>query len=333
MERVFRIISLLVWPIMATSVASAAPPPQVIATIKPIHSLVAMVMQEVGEPRLLIGTGASPHTYSLKPSDARALQQADVVFWIGETLETFLTKPLRTLPRGARVVELATAPGVTLLAYRDAGPWEAHRHRSTASEEQTPDHEQGHEQGDSHGHTEGDAHTGADMHIWLDPANSRAIVLAVATALGEADPGRAELYRSNAERAAERLQALDDELRQILTPLAGRPYIVFHDAYHYLEHRYGMTPAGSITINPERQPSAQRVAAIRKKIIAGGAVCVFAEPQFEPKLVQTLIDGTKARTGVLDADGGVGVPAGAEAYPMIMRNLANALRGCLDAPT
>ncbi len=324
MKRVFLIIFLLL-AATVTSRASAAPPPQVIATIKPIHSLVSMVMQDVGEPRLLIGSGASPHTYSLKPSDARALQQADVVFWVGETLETFLEKPLRTLPKNARVVQLAEAPGVTLLAYRDAGPWEGHAHGSAGPNVQTPYH--------NHEHSDGDAHAGADMHIWLDPANARAIVMAAATALTEADPDRAVLYRSNAERAVARLLALDEELQQTLAPLAGRPYIVFHDAYQYLEHRYGMTAVGSITVHPERQPSAQRVAAIRKKVTDGAAVCVFAEPQFEPKLVQTLIAGTKARVEVLDADGGVGVPAGPEAYPMIMRNLANALRACLDPST
>jgi zinc transport system substrate-binding protein len=330
MKRVFLIVSLLLAGVVLTPRADAAPPPQVIATIKPIHSLVAMVMQGVGEPRLLIGTGASPHTYSLKPSDARALQQADVVFWVGESLETFLEKPLRTLPKGARVVELAKAAGVTLLAYRDAGPWEAHTHGHAETSEQTQDHDHEHAYGDAHGHSHDDAHIGADMHIWLDPANARAIVLAAASALSEADPDRAALYRSNAERAVAQLQALDEELRQTLTPLASRPYIVFHDAYQYLEHRYGMTPVGSITVNPERQPSAQRVAAMREKITHGAAVCVFAEPQFEPKLVQTLIEGTKARAGVLDADGGVGIPAGVEAYPMIMRNLSNALRACLD---
>jgi zinc transport system substrate-binding protein len=129
------------------------------------------------------------------------------------------------------------------------------------------------------------------------------------------------------------LQTLDDSLRQTLQPVAGRPYVVFHDAYQYLEHRYGLTPIGSITIDPDRQPSAQRVAEIRESITKRGAICVFSEPQFSPKLIPTLIEGTNARTGVLDADGGTTVPAGPGAYPAIMHNLADALRRCLLSPS
>ena len=198
-----------------------------------------------------------------------------------------------------------------------------HVHGSAETDAPPKDHaDQGHAHDEAPGY--------ADMHIWLDPTNARAIVQAAAVALCQVDPGRADLYRSNAERAVARLQVLDDDLRQTLSTLAGRPYVVFHDAYQYLERRYRLSPIGSITVNPDRQPSAQRIAAIREKITEGGAVCVFSEPQFQPKLVRTLTEGTKARIGVLDADGGVDVPPGPDAYPTIMRNLSDALRACLD---
>ena len=324
MASVIRGIVLLlsvVVPILSAAAATAAP--QVVATIRPIHSLVAMVMQGVGEPKLLIAGGASPHTYSLKPSDARTLQQADLIFWVGEGLETFLEKPLEALPRNARVVALAEAPGVALLPYRSSGGWEPHVHGS--ADARTP-----HAQGESHGHDDDHEHHNTDMHIWLDPANAQAIIRAVAAALSEADPSHAAIYTSNAEAALARLQALDETLRRTLEPLAGRPYVVFHDAYQYLEHRYGLTPVGSITVDPDRQPSAQRVASIRQSITERRAVCVFSEPQFSPKLIPTLIEGTPARTEVLDAEGGPTVPAGPDAYGMIMLNLADALRRCLD---
>jgi zinc transport system substrate-binding protein len=322
MASVIRAIVILLS--VAVPLISAAAAPQAVVTIKPVHSLVAMVMQGVAEPQLLITSGASPHTYSLKPSDARALQQADLIFWIDEGMETFLDKPLQALPKHARVIALSEAPGVALLPYRSSGLWEAHRHGSTNSS--TPHaHDESHADGD-----DDHEHRTSDMHIWLDPANAQAMVRAATAALSEADVTHAEIYRSNAEAALARLQALDDGLRQTLAPVAGRPYVVFHDAYQYLEHRYGLTPAGSITVDPDRQPSTQRVAAIREGIVARGAVCVFSEPQFSPKLIPTLIEGTKARTGVLDADGGTTVPAGPDAYPAIMRNLADALRGCLD---
>jgi zinc transport system substrate-binding protein len=170
------------------------------------------------------------------------------------------------------------------------------------------------------------------MHIWLDADNARAIVRAAVSALEKADPGRARLYRSNGEHAEARIDALDQALRSELTPLAGRPYVVFHDAYQYLEHRYGLTSVGSITVNPERRPSAQRIATIRKKIADTNAVCIFSEPQFEPSLVSTVIEGTSAKVGVLDADGGVGVSPGPEAYFTIMQNLGDSLKDCLAAP-
>ena len=280
-----------------------------VATIKPIHSLVAAVMQGAGAPRLLIGGGASPHAYSLKPSDARALQNADVIFWVGRDLETFLEKPLTALPKTARVVELAAAPGMTLL------------HSRTNGFRDEPLHAEGTDHPGSQG--------GSDMHVWLDADNARAIVRATVAALIAADPDRAEVYRGNGERTETRIVALDQTLRSELTPLAGRPYIVFHDAYRYLEHRYGLTQAGSITMSSERQPSARRIAAIRARIANRQAVCIFSEPQFDPALLKTVLEGTSIRVGVLDAEGGIEVPPGPEAYFAIMRNIGDSLKTCL----
>jgi zinc transport system substrate-binding protein len=298
--------------------ATAMESVRVVASIKPIHSLVASVMEGAGDPRLLIDSGASPHIYSLKPSDARALQNVQVFFWVGEDLETFLIKPVASLPKTARVIKLAEAPGVRLLGSRESALLEGHVH---AGDGQSED--------DVFGEDHRAVHGGADMHIWLDIDNAKAIIEAIVAALVETDPGRAGLYRSNAEQTQAGLQDLDQELRSALTPVASRPYIVFHDAYHYLERRYGLTPVGSITVNPERQPSVQRVAAIRKRIIESNAVCIFNEPQFEPTLVKTLIEGTNTRVGVLDAEGGIGVPPGPEAYFTIMRDIGKALKGCL----
>jgi zinc transport system substrate-binding protein len=319
------VVGAIACAIAFTVTAFAAEPPRVVVSIRPIHSLVAAVMQGAGEPMLLIGSGASPHTYSLKPSDARALQQADLIFWVGEGMETFLRKPLASLPKGARTVELAEAPGVFLLGRREGEGWGPHTHseHETAAAPSSEENDEG-----EHGHE----HGRSDMHIWLDADNARAIVRAAVATLGETDPGRAVLYRSNGERAQSRIDALDQALRAELTPLAGRPYIVFHDAYVYLERRYGLTPVGSITMNPERQPSAQHIAAIRKKIVDNNAVCIFSEPQFEPSLVKTVIEGTGTKIGVLDADGGVGVAPGPDAYFTIMRNLGDSLKGCLAAP-
>lgn len=305
----------------------ASDPPRVVVSIKPIHSLVAAVMQGAGEPMLLIASGASPHTYSLKPSDARALQQADLIVWVGGGMETFLRKPLAALPKSSRVVELARAPGVVLLGQRQNDDGELHTRGDSNRESTVLMSTEEDERGEYRSE-----HGGSDMHIWLDADNARAIVRAAVAALEEVDPGRAALYRSNGERTEARIDALDRALRSQLTPLAGRPYVVFHDAYRYLEHRYGLTPIGSITVHPERPPSAQRIAALRKRVFDNHAICIFSEPQFEPSLVKTVIEGTGARVGTLDAEGGPGMAPGPDAYFTIMRNLGDSLKGCLTGP-
>jgi zinc transport system substrate-binding protein len=324
---------LLAMTLMVCGEVRASEAPRVVVTIKPVHSLVAAVMQGVAAPTLLIGGGASPHTYSLKPSDARALQQADVVFWVGEGLETFLQRPLQTLPQGAHVVELADVDGVMLLPYRETGPWEPHSH-GQHDHENGPEHDEDHaHQMDTHqhgAHQHGAGVGAVDMHLWLDPDNARVIVNAAVAALSARDPEHAELYRVNGARVDAQIAELDATLRTELAPLAGRPYIVFHDAYHYLENRYGLTPVGSITVSPERQPSAQRIAEIRQKVAETGAVCVFSEPQFEPAVVKTIIEGSQIRTGELDPVVGTGVAAGPDAYFTIMRNLATSLKACLS---
>jgi len=278
-----------------TSVATAsAEAPRVVASLVPVHALVAGVMRGVGTPTLLL-RGGSPHTATLRPSEARALQDADVVFWVGEDLEAFLARPLKSLPRGARVVALSEAAGVDLLAL-----------------------------GDDHDHDHA-----VDLHIWLDPANAQAMVAEVVATLSAADPANAARYRANGAAVREDLAALDVELRQVLAPISNRPYVVFHDAYRYFERRYGLTPAGAIAVSPDRRPGARTLRTIRARIVSTGALCVFTEPQFEPAVVRSIVAGTGARTGVLDPLG-AGLDPGPGAYATLMRNLAGALAACLE---
>ncbi len=291
---------------------AVAKAPEVVATVKPVHALVAQVMQGVGTPRLLLDGNASPHAYSLKPSDARALADAAVIFMVGGELETFLEKPLATLSREVEVVSMAEAPGVERLPLREGGLWEGH------------EHEHGHEDKHEDEHQEEEF----DNHLWLDPRNAKAFVAAAAAALAAADPANAETYQANAAAARNALDELDAELAAALAPVAGTPYLVFHDAYHYLEDRYGLTPAGAVTIGPERQPGARRVAEIEARIKEGDVRCVFREPQFSPKLLDAIARGTGVRTGVLDPLGS-GIAAGPEAYAETMRALAASLRDCL----
>jgi zinc transport system substrate-binding protein len=303
---------------LTLSSAPAVAAPKVVASIKPVAALVAGVMAGVGTPATIVGGGQSLHTFSLKPSDAKALTDADVVFWVGPGLETFLEKPIRALTSGAAVVALAEAPGVTVLKGRTGGVWEAH----------ADDHGHDHDRGDNDGHDHGDHDI--DGHIWLDPVNAQAMVGAIAVALSEVDAANAAAYAANAAALRARLAALDAELAAALAPVKERPFIVFHDGYQYLERRYGLNAVGSITVSPDRVPGARRIAEIRDKIKTLQAACVFAEPQFEPKLVQTLIAGTSARTGTLDPEAAT-LPAGPELYFDMMRALVANLRACFGA--
>lgn len=285
--------------------------PRVVASIPPIHSLVAGVMQGIAEPTLLVPATASAHTHSLRPSEARALSEADLVFWIGPIYETFLEKPLGALARPGTLVRLMDAADLILRDARGGGAWESHAH-------------DGH--GRDHGHRHDDA---VDGHLFLDPRNAKAMAMAIAAALSAADGDNAAHYRANAAALAARLDALDAELAATLAPVREKPFIVFHDAYQYFEARYGLKGIGSITVSPERQPGARRLQTLRRKIGELRAVCVFAEPQFEPGLLQTLIAGTNAKTGTLDYLG-ADVASGPDAYFTTMRALARSLAACLN---
>lgn len=291
---------------------AAADEPRVVASITPVHSLAAGVMAGVSEPVLLLRGNASPHDYSLRPSDVRALNNAQVMFWIGPELESFLVKPLANAPQ-TRSAPLLQTPGLQLLPLREGGAWEPHAPA-------------GAKQNDEHDHEHG--HGAVDAHIWLDPRNAMALVRQIVAVLSAVDPARQEVYEKNAAALLQRLEQLDRALADELRPIGSKPYIVFHDAYQYFEQRYGLAAVGSITVSPERQPGARRVQDIRQKMIANQVVCVFSEPQFEPALVKTLLQNTSAKSGVLDPLG-ADLPAGPEAYFQLMNRLVDSLRGCL----
>ncbi len=301
----------------ATSVATAQEAQlKVAVTMKPIHALALQVMEGVAKPTLVVDGTASPHTYALKPSDAKMLNEADVLFRVSETLEPFTAKLVRSLPKSVQVVTLEQAVGVKTLARRTNAAFEKHEH----SEKQHADHK--------HGAAAKSAKVNIDGHIWLNPDNAKAIVTTMVATLSAKRPTQAAVLKANGDKAIARLDLLDQELTKSLKTAAGKPYVVFHDAFQYLEARYGLTPVGSITVDPETPPSGKRLSDLRKKITTLKASCVFAEPSFESKLVQTVIEGTPAKTGVLDAEG-LSTPAGADAYEVIMRKLAASLTECL----
>jgi zinc transport system substrate-binding protein len=341
MQKAVRALLLSTAILAAGASIARAETPSVVVSIKPIHSLVSAIMQGVGEPGLIVEGAASPHTYSLKPSNAAALQDADVVFWVGHGLEAFLEKPLESLGGKATVVELEDAPGLEKLQFREGGPFEAHSHEGEdaheghSHEEDSHDHakeaEEGHEHAGEAGH-EGHEHGEFDMHLWLSPENARAIATEAAKVLAEKDPANAETYNKNLATLNDKLAALDKEIAETIAPVKEKPFIVFHDAYQYFEHHYGVQAAGSITVSPETLPGAERLTQIRDKVKTLGATCVFAEPQFEPKLVNVVIEGTPAKSGTLDPEAATLEP-GPDLYFTLMKSIATSLRDCLGQPS
>jgi zinc transport system substrate-binding protein len=297
----------LILAILALPVPPALAGPEVVATIAPVHSLVARVMAGAGAPHLLVPPAASPHHFALTPSDAAALERADLVVRLGPGIEPWLERPLAALAAEARVLRLDQVPGLTRLAPREGGAFEAHEHG------------------------EGAAHAGGeeiDPHLWLDPANARLWLGAIAETLAAADPERAGLYRANAAAAAAELAALEAGLAARLSTLRGRPFVVFHDGFRYFEHRFGVEAAGAVALSDARPPGPARIARVRALIRETGAACVFREPQFRAALVETVAEGTGARIGVLDPLGATLEP-GPGLYPALLRGLADSLADCL----
>ena len=275
--------ALAAFLLLFTTLSARADAPAVVVSVKPLHAITAAVTAGIATPRLLVKGSASPHDYAMRPSDAAALNEADLIVWLGEIFETFLAKPLDALAGDAEVVTLMSLAG--------------------------PD---------------------GDPHIWLDPAQARKIAERVAAALSRIDPHNRGRYMANVADFSARLDLLDAELRATLTPVAALPYLVYHDAYGYFERRYGLAKAGAVTVSPQKKTSAKRIVALRERIRASGARCLFGEPQFASPLLDTLIEGGDARIGVLDPLGAA-IPPGPEAYFTLMWNLADGLRGCLLA--
>lgn len=292
---------------------TAAEEPRVVVTIKPIHALVANVMEGVAVPELLVKGQASPHTYALKPSESRSLYVADAIFRVSDTIEPFTTKIKAALPATAAMISLASAPDIARLPRRTGTTFEDHDH----------DHDHGVHHKDAK-----DLAASSDGHVWLDPDNARAMARHINTVLAKRFPPHAARFRQNREALETRLKALDQELAALTAPLKGKPFAVYHDAFQYFEHRYGLKAVGSIFIAQDIAPGAKRLTDLRKQIAKLNAVCIFSEPQSDPRMLQAIVEGSSARTGVLDAEG-LALEPGPDLYFELMRGLAKGLRTCL----
>ena len=328
--RLFKSLTLTI-TLLSTITFIAQAKINVVASVKPVHSLVAAVMEGIGAPVLIVKGAASPHTYALKPSQAEQIEKADLVFWMGHSLETFLEKPLESLASKAMVVELMDSHGLKKLEMREGGGFDEHDHDDHDEDGHKEHEDHSEEEHDNHAKESHDDHGHGkfDVHVWLDPENAKVMANEIMEALKKVDPGNAKKYERNTKNLVERLNRLVAEVSSKLISVKEKGFVVFHDAYQYFEKRFGLTAVGSITVSPEVVPGVKRIKELKTKIKELNAICVFSEPQFKPKLVSTVVEGTKAKTGVLDPLGAA-IQNGPKLYFNLIRDMANSLNKCLS---
>ncbi len=320
---------------------------KVVASIKPIHSLASYLMDGIAKPDLIVDGYASPHGFAMKPSHAKMLQNADLIFWVGEDLENFLEKPLSSIAKKAEKIELMETKGLQVLKFRERNIFDEHDHDDHGHDDHGKkeddhdhddhgkkeddhdhdDHGKKEDDHDDHGHDDhdGHAHGEFDPHIWLDPINAKAMLNEMAEHLIENDPKNEAKYKSNLAKA---LKEIDNLTIDVMTDLSSSvSSIVFHDAYQYFEERFNVKVLGAFTVNTDVMPGAEQLAEIREIIEHDKVSCVFSEPQFNPDIIKAVAKDMKIKTGVLDPLGATLDP-GKDLYFNLIRNMSASFKGC-----
>ena len=296
---------------------------KVVASIKPIHSLASYLMDGIAKPDLIVDGYASPHGFAMKPSHAKMLQNADLIFWVGEDLESFLEKPLSSIAKKAEKIELMETKGLQVLKFRERNIFDEHDHDDHGHDDhgkKEDDHDH-----DEHGDHDGHAHGEFDPHIWLDPINAKAMLNEMAEHLIENDPKNEAKYKSNLAKA---LQEIDKLTIDVMTDLSSSvASIVFHDAYQYFEKRFNVNILGAFTVNTDVMPGAEQLAEIREIIEHDKVACVFSEPQFNPDIIKAVAKDMNIKTGVVDPLGATLDP-GKDLYFNLIRNMSASFKGC-----
>ena len=317
-------------------VSSANAEIKVVTSIKPIHSLASYVMDGVGKPDVIVDGYNSPHGFSLKPSHAKMLENADLVIWIGEDLEAFLEKPLDTIAKKAKNIEVMDLKGIKKLKFREKNIFEGHddhghdEHKEHGHDEHKDEHkEHGHdEHKDEHkehdGH-EGHGHGEHDPHVWLDPMNAKVIVKEITKQLVQLDSKNSATYKANSKKALADIDKLTKNIKKDLSK--DLRFVVFHDAYQYFEKRFGIQVLGALTVNTDVMPGAEQLSEIREVIEHEKVNCIFSEPQFNPSIIKSIAKDTKVKTGILDPLGAK-LDKGKNLYFDLLNNMASSFKGC-----
>ena len=306
----------------------------VVTTIQPINSLVSAVIGNTGKTISLIPAEVSPHEYKLKPSDTKKLQNANIIFFVSDHLESSITKVFENLPKNIKIINLMEDAGIKHLAIRDNEAWERHDHHHGHGDHD--DHDKHAKKHDDHDHDKhakkhddhDDHEKEDDVHIWLSPDNAVKIIKKINKELSLYFPENAETYDKNANQMIKEINQLKVELIKELSGIKYKPYIVFHDAYQYFETSFGLNAAGSVALEGDIASSPKQISIIKDKIVKLKASCVFQEPQFDSKLVKIVVEGTNAQIGTLDPLG-VNIKSGENFYLQLLKNMAKSLKDCL----
>ena len=312
---------------------------KVVASIKPIHSLASYLMDGVAKPDLIVDGYASPHGFAMKPSHAKMLQNADLIFWVGEDLENFLEKPLKSIAKKAEKIELMEIKGLQVLKFRERNIFDDHDDHDDhdhddhgKKEDDNDDHghddhgkKDGHDDHDDHDGHEGHHHGEFDPHIWLDPVNAKVILKEMAEHLIENDSKNEATYKSNLKKALNDIDKLTADVKAELNKSVAS--IVFHDAYQYFEERFNVNILGAFTVNTDVMPGAEQLKEIREIIEHDKVACVFSEPQFNPDIIKAVAKDMNIKTGVVDPLGATLNP-GKSLYFDLIRNMSASFKGC-----
>ncbi len=317
-------LTITIFLLLFTANSSANADIKVVASIKPIHSLASYLMDGVGKPDLIVDGFASPHGFAMKPSHAKMLQNADLIFWVGEDLENFLEKPLKSIAKKAEKIELIEIKGLTKLEFRERNIFEGHDDHGHKEDKHDDHKEHGHKE-DKHDDHHEHAHGEHDPHIWLDPMNAKVILNEMVEHLIENDPKNASKYKSNLKKALKDIDKLNKDVKKELSKSTAS--IVFHDAYQYFEKRYGVNILGAFTVNTDVMPGAEQLAEIREIIEHDKVTCVFSEPQFNPDIIKAVAKDMNIKTGVVDPLGATLDPS-KDLYFKLIRNMSASFKGC-----
>ena len=319
-----KILSFIILILFSNSTVFAAETKGVVTTIQPINSLVSAVIGNTGKTISLIPAEISPHEFKLKPSDAKKMQEANIIFFVSNHLESGVTKVFKNLPKNIKIIDLLEETGIEHLAIRDNEAWERHDHHGHEGHDDHDDH-------DKHGkeHDDHDDHQSKDdVHIWLSPDNAIKIVKKVNEELSLLFPDNASQYKENSNNIINKISDLKSELTKDLAPIKDKPYVVFHDAYQYFEKAFGLNAVGSVALEGDIASSPKQISFIKDKIKKLNASCVFQEPQFDSKLVKIVVEGTNAQIGTLDPLG-VNISGKENFYIQLLKNMAKSLKECL----